>query len=243
MYEPRLYRQTCRSGDLVSFSVVVRETDLFILAEKNLQEEARRAALNCRDLLDRYIEQNPEFLTSLKPLPDDHEAPAIVSSMIHAARKARVGPMAAVAGAVAESVGLELLNHCRQVIVENGGDIFLSSSIKRLVKIFAGKSPFSNRIALEIEPERFPLGVLGVCTSAGTVGHSLSFGQADAVAIISPSVALADAAATAVGNIVQTREDIDQALALAETIEGVEGAVIIKDDRAGFWGKVKIKRV
>jgi len=239
MYEPRVYRQTCKSEDLVPFSVMVRETDLFILAEKNFQEEAKRATLNCRAALEEYIEQNPAFLTSLQPLPDDHEAPAIVASMIQASRKANVGPMAAVAGAVAEFVGLELLNLSKQVIVENGGDIFLSSSKKRMVRIFAGKSPFSNRIALEIEPEWSPL---GVCTSSGTVGHSLSFGKADAVVIISPSAILADAAATAVGNAVQTKADIDQALALAEAIEGVEGAIIIKDNRAGFWGKVKIKR-
>jgi len=240
MYEPRLYRHTCKSEDLVPFSVVVKETDLFILAEKNLQEDAKRAIMNCRAVLEKYIEQNAEFFTSLQPLPDDHKAPAIVASMIQASRKANVGPMAAVAGAVAEFVGLELLNLSQQVIVENGGDIFLSSSKKRMVRVFAGKSPFSNRIALEIESEWSPL---GVCTSSGTVGHSFSFGKADAVAIISPSTVLADAAATAVGNAVQTKEDIDQALALAKAIEGVEGAVIIKDDRAGFWGKIKIIRV
>jgi hypothetical protein len=238
MYEPRLYRQTCRSDDLISFSVVVRETDLFIMAEKHLQDQARQAILDCRADVEKYIEQNPSFLTSLYPLPDDPQAPAIVSSMIGAARKAGVGPMAAVAGAVAEFVGQELLNWCHQVIVENGGDIFLSSFKKRIMKIFAGNSPFSNKIALEIE--QFPL---GVCTSSGTVGHSLSFGRADAVVIISPSTALADAAATAIGNIVQTKDDIDQALARAKAIEGVEGAVIIKDDGAGFWGKVKIRRV
>jgi len=240
MYEPRLYRQACKSEDLVSFSVVVKETDLFILAEKNLQEEAKRSIMTCRAALEKYIERNPLFLTSFQPLADDLEAPAIVSSMIQASRKANVGPMAAVAGAVAEFVGLELLHMSQQVIVENGGDIFLSSSKRRMVRVFAGGSPFSNKIALEIDPERFPL---GVCTSSGTVGHSFSFGKADAVVIVSPSTVLADAAATAVGNAVQTREDIDRALALAEAIEGVDGAVIIKDDRAGFWGKVKIKKV
>ncbi|MEW6381998.1 MAG: UPF0280 family protein [bacterium] len=239
MYEPRIYRHGCQSDDLTSFPVVVRETDLFILAEKNLQEQARKATLSCRAVLEQYIGQNPVFLTSLEPLPDDSNATGIVSSMILASRKAGVGPMAAVAGAVAEHVGRELLNHCQQVIVENGGDIFLCSSIQRRVRIFAGKSPFSNKISLEIEPEWSPL---GICTSSGTVGHSLSFGQADAVVIISPSAALADAAATAIGNMVKTTEDIDQALAAAQMIEGVEGAVIIKDDRAGFWGKVNIRR-
>ena len=237
-YEPRLYRRSCQSDDLTPFSVVVKETDLFILAEKNLEEQAKKAVISCRAALEEYIERHPVFLTSLEPLPADDQASGIVSTMILAAQKANVGPMAAVAGAVAEFVGRELLNYCQQVIVENGGDIFLSSTRKRLVRIFAGRSPFSNRICLEIEPEHSPL---GVCTSSGTVGHSLSFGQADAVVIISPSAALADAAATAIGNMVKTADDIDQALAAAQMIEGVEGAVIIKDERAGFWGKVKLR--
>jgi ApbE superfamily uncharacterized protein (UPF0280 family) len=236
-YEPRIYRRTCQSQDLVSFSVVIRETDLFILAEKNLQEQARKAALECRRILDQYIARNPLFLKSLIPLPDDPKAPSLVSSMILAARKARVGPMAAVAGAIAEFVGRELLNLSSQVVVENGGDIFLQSSQTRTILILAGKSALSGRIALEIEAEQSPL---GICTSSGICGHSLSFGCADAVVILSPSTALADAAATAIGNIVQTRDDMDTALQQAQAIEGIDGAVLLKDDSAGFWGKVKI---
>lgn len=240
MYKPRLYRHICQPEDLVSFSVVVNETDLYILAEKNLQKQAKKAVQNCRGIIEKYIGQKPSFLTNLAPIPDDPLAPPIVDSMILAAQKTNVGPMAAVAGAVAEFVGQELLKHCSQVIIENGGDIFLNSSRKRVIRIQAGESPFSNKIALEIEADQSPL---GICTSSGTVGHSLSFGRADAVVVLSPFTALADAAATAIGNIIQTKNDINRALEKTKTIEGIKGAVLIKDDQAGFWGGIKITEV
>ena len=237
MYQPRVYRHICQPDDLISFLVAIKETDLFILAEKNLSTQAKKAVQNCREILEKYIKQKPSFLTNLAPIPIDPFAPPIIASMIWAAQKTNVGPMAAVAGAVAEFVGQELLKHCSQVIIENGGDIFLKSSKKRIIRIQAGKSTFSNRIALQIEAEQSPL---GICTSSGTAGHSLSFGRADAVVVLSSSAPLADAAATAIGNIIQTKDDISPALEKAKTIKGITGVVLIKDDQAGFWGKVKI---
>ncbi len=237
MYQPRVYRRICQPEDLISFLVEIKETDLFILAEKNLSTQAKKAAQNCRGIIEKYIKQKPSFLTNLAPIPHDPFAPPIIASMIWAAQKTNVGPMAAVAGAVAEFVGRELLKHCSQVIIENGGDIFLKSSKKRIIRIQAGKSSFNNKIALQIEAEQSPL---GICTSSGTVGHSLSFGRADAVVVLSSYTALADAAATAIGNIIQTKDDINPALEKTKTIEGITGVVLIKDDQAGFWGKVKI---
>jgi len=237
MYQPRLYRRICQPEDLFSFSVTIKETDLFILAEKNLSVQADKAAKNCRGIIEIYIKQNPLFLTSLAPIPDDPFAPPIIASMIWAAQKTNVGPMAAVAGAVAEFVGQELLKDCSQIIIENGGDIFLKSLKKRIIRIEAGNSTFTNKIALQIEAEQSPL---GICTSSGTVGHSLSFGSADAVVVLSSDTALADAAATAIGNIIQTKNDINPALEKAKTIKGIKGVVLIKDDQAGFWGEIKI---
>ncbi len=237
MYQPRVYRHICQPKDLVSFSVAIKETDLFILAEKNLPEHAKKATQTCRGIIEKYIKQKASFLTNLAPIPHDPFAPSIIASMIWAAQKTNVGPMAAVAGAVAEFVGRELLKHCSQVIIENGGDIFLKSSKKRIIRIQAGKSSFNNKIALQIEAEQSPL---GICTSSGTVGHSLSFGRADAVVVLSSYTALADAAATAIGNIIQTKDDINPALEKAKTIKGVTGIILIKDDQAGFWGEVKI---
>jgi hypothetical protein len=145
--------------------------------------------------------------------------------------------MAAVAGAIAEAVGKDLLAHTIEVIVENGGDIFMKILRPRLVGVYAGESPFTGKIALEIRPEETPL---GVCTSSGTVGHSLSLGAADAVIVVSSSTALADAAATAIGNRVSTVDDIDVAIGQAQTIDGLAGVVVIKEDRMGMWGNVKL---
>jgi len=145
--------------------------------------------------------------------------------------------MAAVAGAIAEAVGRALLEESREVVVENGGDCFLRVDSPLQIGIFAGPSVLSEKLALRIRPEQTPL---GVCTSSGTVGPSLSFGRADAVTVISPSAAIADAAATRIGNQVKNRGDINRALAVAPEIEGVLGVVIIMGDRVGAWGEVEL---
>ena len=237
MYEPRSYRHWVRGKDLVSFSVTVKETDLYIRASKNLKSKALRLVTKYRGALERYIERYPSFLTSLEPLPVGDDAPQIVKLMAESSRKAGVGPMASVAGAIAELVGAELLAFSPEVIVENGGDIFLKSLRKRIISIYAGKSPLTGKIGLEIEAGQTPL---GVCTSSGTVGHSLSFGQADAVVALSHSTPLADAAATAIGNVIKQPDDIPTGIELSKSIKGIIGVLIIKDDRVGIWGEVKI---
>ena len=237
MYEPRTYRHWIKGGDLVSFNVVVKETDLYIRASTNLRRKALRLVVKYRDILERYISQYPAFLTSLQPLPIDDNAPRIVKAMSEAASRAGVGPMASVAGAIAEFVGTELLAFSPEVIIENGGDIYLKSLGKRVVGIYAGPSPLTGKIGLEIAGTDTPI---GICTSSGTVGHSLSFGKADAVVVLSKSAILADAAATAIGNLIKQPSDIPNGIELAKSIEGVLGVIIIKGDDTGLWGKVKI---
>lgn len=236
-YEPRTYRHWVKSGGLVSFGVTVRETDLYISAVTNLRAKALRLVVKHRAALERYIERHPLFLTSLRPVPAAGDAPRIVKEMCRAADIAGVGPMAAVAGAIAEFVGSELLPFSPEIIIENGGDIYLKSTKERVVGVYAGRSPLSGRIGIVVSGEDTPL---GVCTSSGTVGHSLSFGQADAVIVISPSTALADAAATAIGNRIAQSTDIPRGLEFARSISGLDGVLIIKDDDLGAWGKVRI---
>ena len=237
MYEPRTYRHQVEGKDLVSFNVIVKETDLYIRASSNLKRKAHRLVLKYRSLLERYIERHPAFLTSLKPLPVAEDAPHIVRQMAEAAQEAAVGPMAAVAGAIAECVGDELVVFSPDILVENGGDIYLKSLRKRIVGIYAGKSPLSGKVGLEINRKDTPL---GICTSSGTVGHSLSFGKADAVVVLAKSATLADAAATAIGNVINQPADITSGIELAKSIKGLGGVVIIKDDNIGLWGEVKI---
>ncbi len=237
MYEPRTYRHWIKDKDLTSFSVVVKETDLYIRASTNLKRKAHKLVLKYRNTLEGYIEQHPSFLTSHEPLSVDENAPRIVKAMLESTARVGIGPMASVAGAIAEFIGSELLAFSPEIIVENGGDIFLKSLRKRLVGIYAGESPLTGKIGLEINGEDTPL---GICTSSGTVGHSLSYGRADAVIVLSKSATLADAAATAIGNLIKQAVDIPGGIEFAKGIEGVKGVIIIKDDDVGLWGEVKI---
>ena len=231
------YRKLINAKGLVRSAVIEKESDLLILADKALTVQAHEVLKKERKELEDYIAKNPEFAKSFKPMGISLFSPKIVHLMAWAARKANVGPMAAVAGAIAEQVGKSLLKHSKEVIVENGGDIFVKITKPRRIGVYAGKSPFSEKIAIEIEPEDTPL---GVCTSAGTVGHSVSFGAADAVIVTARSTALADAAATAIGNIVKSEETIGDGIDAAKQIKGLHGLLIIKNDKMGAWGTLKI---
>lgn len=237
MYEPRTYRNLVKGQDLIPFVVEVQETDLYIRAWQNLAAEAEECVRECRAALEDCILRCPKFATSLKPVNVPDNSPTIVREMAEAAARVGVGPMAAVAGAIAEAVGRELLSFSPEVIVENGGDIFLSTRTQRKIAIYAGDSPLFYKMAIEIVPERSPL---GVCTSSGTVGHSLSFGNADAVTVLSRSTALADAAATAVANQINDEKDIPKGIEFAKGIVGLEGLVIIKGGKMGVWGNVTL---
>ncbi len=236
-YQERAYRNYVRAENLIKFEIIEKETDLLILAEKNLYDKALAFTLKYRTDLENYIASDPQFLKTFSPYRIRYDAPPIVKEMAAAARKAKVGPMAAVAGAVAEFVGRDLMAFTDEIIVENGGDIFMKINQPRKVGVYAGSSPFSEKIALEVEPRPKPF---SVCTSSGTVGHSFSFGKADAVVVIAQSACLADAAATAIGNVVKEVSDIDQGLKLAKKIKNLDGVLIIKDDQLGALGKVKI---
>ncbi len=236
-YRERTYRRRTSTPGLVSFSVQVGQTDLMISAFRDLTEPALQSVHRHRRQIEAYIGAHPDFLKSLIPLMKDDLAPPIVRDMLEAAEQAGVGPMAAVAGAVAERVGCDLMPLSGSIMVENGGDIFLGMDREVRVGLFAGTSPLSNRISLRIRPEQTPL---GVCTSSGTVGPSLSLGRADAVTVISRSAALADAAASSIGNLVQNAASIRNGIDRAKEIAGVLGVVIIVGNRMGAWGEVEL---
>ncbi|MBL7091918.1 MAG: UPF0280 family protein [Candidatus Omnitrophica bacterium] len=235
-FNKRTYRSWVEDKDLLSFRVKLGESDLFIRAARPLYSEARQCLRCQRRLIQDYIRKNPEFGTSLAPYSIKDRAPDIVREMAKACSCAGVGPMAAVAGAVAEYVGKDLLRYSSEVIVENGGDIFMRTNRIRKVGIFAGKSAYTAKLALEIAPE----GILGICTSSATVGPSLSFGKADAAVVISNSAILADAWATRLGNMVKTADDIEKTLNFVKDKPEIKGTVIIVGDKIGVWGDIKI---
>ncbi len=236
-YWHRTYRCKLQAADLVAFQISVKETDLFIQADRDLTQVAIDAVIRYRGYIEQYIEQVPAFGTALKPLRVETPAPAIVQEMARAGECAGVGPMAAVAGAMAEHVGRDLLQQTSQVIVENGGDIFLKLDRPTHIAIFAGPSPLSMKIGLALPASPIPL---AVCTSSATVGHSLSLGRADAVCVVSADGSLADAAATAIGNRVDRAADIEAAIAFGRTMERIEGIVVVAGDKIGAWGELKL---
>ncbi|PMP97591.1 MAG: UPF0280 family protein, partial [Thermodesulfobacterium geofontis] len=200
------FYRTISSTPLKAFRVVYKQTDLFVLAERDLTSETLALVREIRLPLEAYIFKNPQFLKSLEPLPCDPEAPEIVRIMLKAGSIAGVGPMASVAGAIAEMVGKALLKKglTSQVAVENGGDIFLALKRDARVALFAGDSPFSEKVSLLIKRELMPC---GICTSSAKIGHSLNFGKADALTVVHKDTATADALATSFGNILKNFED------------------------------------
>jgi uncharacterized protein len=235
----RTYRRLTSICNYSQFTVKISETDLFILADSDLSDLACRSAMRCRVQIEEYIRIHPEFRTSLVPVSGDKLAPDIVKDMLTASDRSGVGPMASVAGAIAEHVGKDLLKASANVMVENGGDIYLNVADPVLIGIFAGDSPLTGRIALSIEAKETPV---GICTSSGTVGHSLSFGIADAVCIKSKSTALADAAATSVGNLIKKKSDIKKGLERAMSIPGIQGVLIITGDTMAVQGNMELRR-
>jgi hypothetical protein len=236
-YTERFYRNRVKSQDLVTFEVRVKETDLLVSAEQRLEKETRDLVFESRHQIESYIQTHADFLTALDPYPEDPYAPPLVKEMIERTREAGVGPMASVAGAIAEYVGRHLLQKTNQVIVENGGDLFIKTGRPVTVSIFAGTSPLSEKIGLAIPPELMPL---GVASSSGTVGHSLSLGKADVGCILSPSAALADAAATALCNRIQGSKDLSGMEEWAKGVKGILGALVILGDKMATWGKIEL---
>ena len=239
-YIKRNYRQVIAADDLVSSFVTVKETDLHILAAVNSVAEGNNFVHRYRNQLENYIASHPDFLTALVPLEQNTLAPPIVRGMLEAAAAANVGPMAAVAGAIAEFVGRDLLNTgLQEVMVENGGDIFIKRNKECVAAIFAGRSPLNQKVGLRIPPRLMPV---GLCTSSGTVGHSLSLGNADSVTVLAPSALLADAAATRLGNEVSAgdQENINKVLEVAKTIPGLLGVIIICGKNMGAWGEIDL---
>ncbi len=235
--EKRTYRKRVRAHDLVSFHVAVKQTDLWVSAEAVLEKETRDLVFDCRRQLESYISARPEFSTSLMPWLEDPYAPSMVKEMITVTRDLGVGPMASVAGAIAQYVADGLREFTGQVIVENGGDVFIRAARPVTVAILAGNSPLNERFGLLIPERQMPV---GVCTSSATVGHSLSMGIADAACILSSSGALADGAATAVGNMVRRKADLEKVGAWSSKIKGVIGGILIVDDRMATWGDIKL---
>lgn len=212
----------------------IKEADVRVASGRADVVEAEVHRLRAE--LEAYIERQPAFKAALVPVDLIDGAPAIAVTMADAARTCGVGPMAAVAGAIAQAAAEAALDEgAGEAIVENGGDTWIASDAGIIVGLYAGEHPLSGRLALRIEPDRLPL---SVCSSSGRFGHSLSFGDCDLATVVAGSGALADAAATLAANSVRTIDDVEPALERVAAIPGVVGVLLVKDDRVGIAGNL-----
>ena len=245
MFEQRTYRSQFNTDRFTGFEMKHLETDLWIGIDSEsfnpeMGEMALKKIKSLRAKLDDYIETEPFFAKSLKPFQPSETAPVEAKEMAVAAEKAGIGPMSAVAGLFAREVSEEIIQNfsVKEMVIENGGDIFALLNDEFVLSVFAGNSPLSERIGLVI-PEG--LKKWGICTSAGTVGPSLSFGKADAVVVICEDILLADAYATALGNKVKSPDHVEKVINASEKIPEILSLLIICEDKVGIRGDFDIR--
>ena len=248
-YQERTYRKSVSSKRFFSFCVSYEETDLYISIDNRSYDPQMQQFIQDRIQLYRkeietFASIYPAFYSSLVPIQSIETSSQIIKKMLTASNISGIGPMAGVAGAFSECIGKDLIKafDCNEVIIENGGDIFLHTVESVTVSIFAGSSVFSEKLGLCIPGGISPL---GICTSAGTVGHSLSFGKADAVVIVCKNTQLADAYATKYANMIKEKSDINRIIEEIGKKEDVISSVIIKEDMIGICGNfelIKLKK-
>jgi len=220
-----------------AFVLKYRQSDLWIQANQDIRREAEKALLEARMQVEGYAGSHPGFLSAHVPLPADPLAPMTVRWMLAGGAAAGVGPMAAVAGAIARYVGERVCEAGAEVVVENGGDCFLFARRPLTVGVFAGSSPLSHRMALQVVPEQMPV---GIASSSASVGHSWSYGKADVACVVAGDAALADAAATALGNRVRGSADMEPALGWLLGVRGVRGGLVILGTTLAVQGEIEL---
>ncbi|MGC8816334.1 MAG: UPF0280 family protein [Candidatus Hadarchaeum sp.] len=202
-------------------------------------DAAISAALRARIEIERLILTCPEFRWSLEPVKLEGNHPRVIELMLLASELASVGPFAAVAGAISQvAAEAALAAGAKNVLVDNGGDISIFGDKEFRVGIFAGAAAGSGKLGFLVKKEELPI---GICASSGTVGHSLSFGWADVAVAVADDAALADAAATSIGNAVcgdDVEQSIKSGLERAKNIPEIRGCLIIRDKHVGAWGKL-----
>ena len=240
-YRERSYRSRFSNDERRWFCVKFLESDLWIGVDSgsyraSMEADTYAMLVDLRRQMDAYLLMDPAYKAALTPYDAGLEAPAILKEMSRVSHKTGIGPMSAVAGAVAKKVA-EFLG-TQEVIVENGGDIYAQAASDMDISVFAGQSPLSEKIGLHIPAAEFPL---GICTSSGTVGPSLSLGRADAVMIVCKDVLLADSYATAMANRIKTVNDLQSVIDRISDIPEILGAIAVKDDRMAITGRFELR--
>ncbi len=234
----RSYRKRYAQQGERMLQVVVEQTDLCVICNEDLREPIFDHVHSLRGQIMAYAEIHPAFLTSLTPLALHPEAPPLIKAMLEAAQATHTGPMSAVAGAIAQDVADTFAPSCGDILVENGGDIFIHSSIPRTIGLLPDPEQ-EMVLGLSLQPEDFPC---SICASSAFIGHSLSLGQGELVVAKAPSGALADAAATRLCNELKSRRDLREVLRLAEEFrsQGLQGVVAQCEGQIGIRGEMEL---
>jgi len=223
---------------LKGFNVTYKESDLFIVADESLKKKAYMILLKYRKIIEKHILENPEFVTSLKPLNfKNKNLSNILISMYKAGKIADVGPFASVAGAISEYVANDLKEYTDNVLIENGGDIFVSGNSDKIVQIYLKN--YKN-IGIKIDKTMLPI---AVCSSSSKIGHSLSFGNADLVVVLSQSGAVADAFATKICNELKEEHDIERILSVYKKNKIIKGCIIFFNKKIAGWGNFELVNI
>ncbi|NLW81295.1 MAG: UPF0280 family protein [Desulfovibrionales bacterium] len=233
----RSYR-AAQQPDLISFQIVIEQTDLWVAARRDLSVLVADEVRLLRAQIQAYATIHPEFIPALSPLTADPRAPEVIQRMCRAAQLTGVGPMAAVAGTIAQLVAEKFQNQSPDILVENGGDTYLCSTRDRHIGILSVPGE-GLRLCVPVQAREFPC---SFCASSAKIGHSLSFGNADLVVTRSRDAALADAAATALANLLKNAAAMDRVLALAQQWEatGLDGVFAQCEGRVGVWGRMQL---
>jgi ApbE superfamily uncharacterized protein (UPF0280 family) len=244
MYESRTYRQKMGSSRFSSISLAIGESDLWIgyqpssVDSRSLAMHAARHLRKLRNEIFNYSDKS--FLTRYTPLEQTGETSPFLQSMINASQVSGTGPMASVAGAVAQDIGTYLKEtfSLTEIVVENGGDLYIDILQELPVKLFAPGNKLSGKLSLVVDSLHSPL---GVCTSSGKIGHSFSFGKADAVMVACTDAALADAYATAFCNRVKTPHDVQEICNEMNQHADIISAVVLLDDKLALCGQLEVR--
>ncbi|MGQ9788581.1 MAG: UPF0280 family protein [Candidatus Hadarchaeaceae archaeon] len=217
-----------------------KETNLRIKCDLDRAIDAAISAVfKARMEIERLIWRCPEFRWSLEPLKPEGVNARVIELMFRAGELAGVGPFAAVAGAISQVAAETAVEAgAKNVVIDNGGDISIIGERDFRVGIFAGFAAGSGKLSFLVKKDELPI---GICASSGTVGHSLSFGWADVAVAVADEAALADAAATSIGNAVMgddVERSIRSGLERARQIPQIRGCLVMREKQIGLWGMV-----
>ena len=232
-----IYRNNISIKDKYSYRLKYKYTDLFITSDRDIVSELEHPVLSFYTEIEKVIESDPVFGSSLVPVKVQNRYSPIIKKMCHAAKIFGVGPMAAVAGAVCDRIAEDIAAECGFLMIENGGDIFIKSADGVKAGLYSSSEYFSDRLNIIIDAENIPC---GICSSSGKMGHSMSTGNSDLVTIMSDSATMADAAATAIANSIRKKADIERAMSRFKNKKEIKGMVIIKGDRIGICGAIQL---